>query len=151
MSSQENTGREHAALSISLQEMLSRLGYEGTRDEQVAAYCEFHQLAGLDSRDASLVKQNILSRQCLVPDRVQIEEAVFPESCREIGHYIAWQSWPGDSAMGVTKEEFLQALWLGWSYHNEAINVGHYFEPDHEKARVRIRFERLVGSTLAWS
>lgn len=136
---------------LPLEVMLDRLGYEGTLDEMEQAYCEFHHLDRTRGEFGSEVRAHIESRHCLVPDHANRQEAIFPTSCRRIGHYIAWNSWPGADEMGLTKDEFLQGLRLGWKYHNEAIDVYHYYEPDHTKARVRIRFERLSGSTVAWS
>lgn len=135
---------------------------DAVADYQRTWKADLDALAGrsimVDGDPGPITLQHLLTRTCPVPDRQYASDgtlipmdAKWPDGCvADVGFYLDWSTFNA-SAMGCSREEFLLGFEQGLAEIKRYAKLGFRVTEDRAAARMYVRFERLGGSTLAWS
>lgn len=114
----------------------------------------------VDGDPGQVTLQHLFNRTCGVPDRFYAEdgtlkkaEANWPTSCRmDVGFWLDASRYATyASSMGLTFEQFKAVFRRALDHIKSFAKLGFHVSEDREAARMYVGFERLGGSTLAWS
>lgn len=97
------------------------------------------------------VLEHISNRGCMVPDNRAIEEANWPESCRDdLGLYLDFSNYNAN-IIGFSESRARSIFKRALDEWNSVIGVRLYISNDFPSAKTNVTWVRLSGSTLAWS
>lgn len=146
----------------------SRALAEATADYQRTWKPDLDELArrtygrdlSVDGEAGQVTLRHVLDRTCGVPDRLYASDgtllsadARWPDAClQDIGFYLDAARYATYAAsMGLTFEQFAAIFRRALEHIRNFAEIGFHVAEDRSSARMYVGFERLGGSTLAWS
>lgn len=114
----------------------------------------------VDGDAGQVTLRHLFDRTCGVPDRLYADEgtlvtmeARWPDAClTDVGFYLDQAKFASYAdSMGLTFEQFRSVFARALEHIRSFAEIGFHVAEDRAAARMYVGFERLGGSTLAWS